>query len=224
MLGGGGCIPATQAFLQGLRALADETGALLIFDEVMTSRLAPGGLQEATGVIPDLTTLGKYVGGGMSFGAFGGRAALMEMFDPRRGNAVPHAGTFNNNVWSMAAGRVAMGEIFTAEAAEALFARGEALRASLNAACAEAGLPMQFSGAGSMMTVHFRAGPITTPYAATAEEEQRRELFFLDMLDAGFYLARRGMVSLSLPLEAADLGAMVEAVRDFLAARGPLLR
>src|SRR4029077_12444811 len=69
MQGTTGCIPAERSFLAGLRVLADETGALLIFDEVMTSRLAPGGLQEAHGILPDLTTLGKYVGGGMSFGA-----------------------------------------------------------------------------------------------------------------------------------------------------------
>src|SRR5216683_3256418 len=83
MQGGGGCIPATVEFLKGLRALADANDIVLIFDEVMTSRLSPGGLQEATGVTPDMTTLGKYIGGGMSFGAFGGKAALMSLFDPR---------------------------------------------------------------------------------------------------------------------------------------------
>src|SRR5204862_3478052 len=77
MLGGSGCIPASREFLADLRALARETGAVLIFDEVMTSRLAPGGLQEVHGILPDMTTLGKYVGGGMSFGAFGGKASLM---------------------------------------------------------------------------------------------------------------------------------------------------
>ena len=87
MQGTTGCIPAERGFLAGLRALANETGALLIFDEVMTSRLAPGGLQEVHGILPDLTTLGKYLGGGMSFGAFGGRAEIMERFDPRRPDA-----------------------------------------------------------------------------------------------------------------------------------------
>jgi glutamate-1-semialdehyde 2,1-aminomutase len=224
MLGSGGCIPASRDFLAALREACTETGAVLIFDEVMTSRHAAGGLQQRHGITPDMTTLGKYIAGGFNVGAFGGRADIMDVFNGHRPDALPHAGTFNNNVWSMAAGRVALGEIFTAEAAEALFARGEALRATLNAACAEADMPMQFTGAGSMMTVHFRAGPISGPYAATPEEEQRRELFFLDMLAAGFYLARRGMVTLSLPLTESDLGAMVEAVRDFLAARGPLLR
>ena len=98
MLGSGGCIPGTPPFLQGLRRLADDCGALLVFDEVMTSRLSPGGRQAQLGVMPDLTTLGKYIGGGLSFGAFGGRRDLMERFDPHRADALRHAGTFNNNV------------------------------------------------------------------------------------------------------------------------------
>ena len=84
MLGAGGCIPGRAGFLHGLRALADDSGALLIFDEVMTSRLSAGGRQAQLGLTPDLTTLGKYFGGGLSFGAFGGRADMMSRFDPRR--------------------------------------------------------------------------------------------------------------------------------------------
>jgi glutamate-1-semialdehyde 2,1-aminomutase len=114
-------------------------------------------------VTPDLTTLGKYMAGGMSFGAFGGRADIMAVFDGHRPGSLPHAGTFNNNVASMAGGCVAMGEIFTADAAEALFQRGERLRAALNQACD--GVAMQFTGTGSMMTVHFRSEPITAPLA-----------------------------------------------------------
>ncbi len=224
MLGSGGCIPATREFLMALREACTETGAVLIFDEVMTSRHAEGGLQQRHGVTPDMTTLGKYIAGGMNIGAFGGRAEIMDVFDAHRPGALPHAGTFNNNVWSMAAGCVALGELFTGPVVEALFQRGESLRARLNAACAEAGVEMQFTGAGSMMAAHFRRQPISTPYAATPEEEQRRELFFLDMLEAGFYLARRGMVALSLPLAPFDLERFVTAFQDFLQARGPLLR
>src|SRR5262249_55409530 len=113
MQGTTGCIPAERQFLAGLRNLADQTGALLIFDEVMTSRLAPGGLQEVHGILPDLTTLGKYAGGGMSFGAFGGRTDIMERFDPRRPDAFQHAGTFNNNVLTMNAGLAGLTEIYT---------------------------------------------------------------------------------------------------------------
>jgi glutamate-1-semialdehyde 2,1-aminomutase len=224
MLGSGGCIPASREFLAALREVCTETGAVLIFDEVMTSRHSEGGLQQRHGVTPDMTTLGKYIAGGMNIGAFGGRAEIMDVFDAHRPGALPHAGTFNNNVWSMAAGCVALGEIFRGEVVEALFQRGEALRARLNAACAEAGVAMQFTGAGSMMAAHFRRQPITTPYAATPEEEQRRELFFLDLLQAGFYLARRGMVALSLPLAPLDLERFLTAFQEFLQTRGPLLR
>ena len=100
----------------------------------MTSRLAPGGLQSVHGVKPDLTTFGKYIGGGMSFGAFGGRADIMDLFDPRRADALPHAGTFNNNVLTMSAGMAGLTEIYTPEAAVALNARGDALRERLNGA------------------------------------------------------------------------------------------
>ena len=143
MLGGGGCIPAEPGFLHALRAATDRHGIVLIFDEVMTSRLAPGGLQAEVGVTPDLTTLGKYVGGGMSFGAFGGHAELMARFDPRRPDALPHAGTFNNNVLTMAAGIAALTEVYTPDGAAALNARGEALRERLNALAGQAGVAMQ---------------------------------------------------------------------------------
>jgi len=225
MLGSGGCIPAEPAFLAGLREACDRTGTMLIFDEVMTSRHHAGGLQARLGgVRPDLMTLGKYVAGGMSFGAFGGSAALMAQFDGHRPGTLPHAGTFNNNVLSMAAGLVAMGEIFTSEAAEALWARGEALRARLNAVAAAQRVGLVFTGAGSMLTPHFRGGPLDRPAATVPpEEEQRRELFFLDMLGAGLYLARRGMVALSLPVTAADTDRFIAAVADFCEARRPLL-
>jgi glutamate-1-semialdehyde 2,1-aminomutase len=221
MLGSGGCIPASRPFLAALREACTATGAVLIFDEVMTSRHSFGGLQSRTGIIPDLTTLGKYVAGGMSFGAFGGRAEIMGVFDGHRPGSLGHAGTFNNNVLSMAAGRVAMGEIFTAATAEALFARGEALRLGLNRAAA--GTCLQFTGTGSMACAHFRSSPITTAYTATPAEESLRELFFLDMLAAGLYLARRGMSALSLPVADADCARYVAAVEEFVAARAPLL-
>jgi glutamate-1-semialdehyde 2,1-aminomutase len=222
MLGGGGCIPATSGFLQGLRALAEETGALLIFDEVMTSRLAPGGLQEATGVIPDLTTLGKYVGGGMSFGAFGGRAALMEMFDPRRGNAVPHAGTFNNNVLTMSAGIAALGEVYTPAVARALNDRGDTLRRSLNGIAAQRALPLHWTGRGSMLCFHVASAPPRNAAEAAAGDQGIKELLFLDLLERGFYIARRGMIALSLAVGEAELATFEDAVAEVLDLRAPL--
>jgi len=223
MLGAGGCIPATPEFLAALRAATREAGTLLIFDEVMTSRHSSGGLQKLRGVTPDLTTLGKYVAGGMSFGAFGGRGDVMDLFDGHRPGALVHSGTFNNNVMTMAGATVAMGEIFNASAADALFARGEILRARLNTICRERGVEMHFSGLGSMMQPHFRKGPIERPYAITPEEEALRELYFFDLLAAGIYIARRGMIAMSLPIGDSECDRLLAAVEEFCIVRGPLI-
>jgi glutamate-1-semialdehyde 2,1-aminomutase len=220
MIGSGGCIPAEPAFLRGLRDLADATGAVLIFDEVMTSRLAPGGLQEATGVLPDMTTLGKYVGGGMSFGAFGGRADIMAHFDPRRPQSLPHAGTFNNNVLTMAAGLAGLTEVYTPERARRLNDWGDRLRTRLNEVVA--GLPMQFTGRGSMLGVHMTAAPLRSPADAARGNDKLRDLFYFDLTARGLWLAKRGFMALSIALEDADADRLVAAVADFTESRAPL--
>jgi glutamate-1-semialdehyde 2,1-aminomutase len=222
MQGTTGCIPAERAFLTGLRALSNDTGALLIFDEVMTSRLAPGGLQEAHDILPDLTTLGKYVGGGMSFGAFGGRAALMERFDPRRPAAFQHAGTFNNNVLTMNAGLAGLTEIYTPERARALNAAGERLREQLNTVARQHGLAMQFTGLGSMIAVHMTDAPIRSQDDAERGNAALRDLFYFDLLARGIWFAKRGMFALSLALDEADSDKLVEAVEEFAQTRIPL--
>ncbi len=221
MLGSGGCIPAEPGFLRALREEATAHGAVLIFDEVMTSRMSGGGEQARLGIVPDMTTLGKYIGGGMTFGAFGGRAELMERYDPRRPGALPHAGTFNNNVLSMAAGAAGLSQVFTPAVADALFARGEALRAALNRAAG--GAAMRWTGLGSLMTVHFQHGPIVAS-DDLAPDTGLRDLFHLDMLERGFHLARRGMLALSLEIGAAECEAFEAAVADFVQARAGLLR
>jgi glutamate-1-semialdehyde 2,1-aminomutase len=224
MIGSGGCIAASPEFLTMLRQETTRAGALLILDEVMTSRLAPGGLQSVLGVKPDLTTFGKYIGGGMSFGAFGGRAEIMDRFDPRRADALPHAGTFNNNVLTMTAGLTGLTEIYTPEAAMALNARGETLRTQLNALCQAADAPMQFTGIGSMLAVHTMRGPIASPEDAAKDDPKLKELFFFDMLASGIWLARRGMMTLSLPVGDTECNALVAAVEEFLSGRRSLLQ
>jgi glutamate-1-semialdehyde 2,1-aminomutase len=223
MIGSGGCIAATLPFLEMLRRQTEQVGALLILDEVMTSRLAPGGLQSVVGVKPDLTTFGKYIGGGMSFGAFGGRAEIMNLFDPRRADALPHAGTFNNNVLTMTAGLTGLTEVYTPEAALALNARGETLRLRLNALCAAADAPVQFTGIGSMLAVHMMRGAVCSPEDAAKGDAKLKELFFFDMLAHGIWLARRGMMTLSLPIGDAECDALVAAVQEFLSVRRSLL-
>ncbi|QVM06564.1 hypothetical protein D8B26_001271 [Coccidioides posadasii str. Silveira] len=138
--GAGGCRPASAQFLKTLRALADQKSALLIVDEVMTSRLAPGGLAQEWALRPDLITLGKWIGGGMSFGAFGGRRDVLQLFDPRT-TKVPlgHAGTFNNNVLSMAAGCAGL-DVYSAQRVARLNELGSTLKARLHALLADASL------------------------------------------------------------------------------------
>ena len=217
MLGAGGCIPAEPAFLQALRDAATRVGAVLIFDEVMTSRMSAGGRQAQLGVTPDMTTLGKYIGGGMSFGAFGGREDIMQRYDPRNARALPHGGTFNNNVLTMAAGHAGLSQVFTPDAADALFERGELLRARLNAAAASRLMPVLWSGLGSMATVHFGVqGPIRSPADTRVANPAALELFFFDMLNAGFYLARRGMLALNLETSDTDCASFLAAWERFL--------
>jgi glutamate-1-semialdehyde 2,1-aminomutase len=147
----------------------------------------------------------------------------MSRFDPRRPDALPHAGTFNNNVLTMAAGIASLTEVYTPAAAAALNARGDALRARLNAAAERAGVAMQFTGRGSMLALHVLRGPVRSPADAAKGNVKARDLFFFDMQKAGFWLARRGMMALSLPLTDADYDAFVAAVEDFVSARAPVL-
>ena len=125
MLGAGGCITADPEFLKGVFVAARKAGAVCIADEVMTSRHGRSGLASLLGANADITTYGKYIGGGFSFEAFGGKAELLDQFDTARTGFISHAGTFNNNVATMAAGRVVLGEVFTADVAEAHTARGD---------------------------------------------------------------------------------------------------
>jgi glutamate-1-semialdehyde 2,1-aminomutase len=222
MQGTTGCIPAERSFLSGLRALASDTGALLIFDEVMTSRLAPGGLQELHGILPDLTTLGKYVGGGISFGAFGGRADIMERFDPRRRDAFQHAGTFNNNVLTMNAGLVGLTELYTPERARALNAWGDGLRERLNAVVRRHGLAMQFTGLGSMFSVHMTDAPVRSQEDAERGNALLRDLFYFDLLARAIWFAKRGMFALSIALDENDGDKLVDAVEEFADTRARL--
>lgn len=230
MQGGGGCIPGTPEFLRMLREECTANGIALVFDEVMTSRLSPSGLQGRLGITPDMTTFGKYLGGGTSFGAFGGKREVMAHFDPDRPDAIPHAGTFNNNVLSMAGGLAGLTQVFTPAAALRINALGDDLREGLARLAAKRGLPVQVTGIGSLLNVHFSRRPIVTsadahPSDPAAEKAIAglQKLFHLDMIDQGYYFARRGFVALSLPTTEADAEGFVAAVGEFLDARGALL-
>jgi glutamate-1-semialdehyde 2,1-aminomutase len=219
----GGCIVGEPEFLEGLQDLTQRHGALLIFDEVVTSRLSGGGRQALLGIRPDLTTFGKYIGGGMSFGAFGGRQDVMSQFDPRLPGATPHAGTFNNNVLSMAAGYAGLSRLYTPGAAAALNEKGERLRARLNGLCRERNVAMQFTGIGSLMNLHAGSQTIRSVDDLSDAETPLKDLFFFHMIERGCYVARRGFIVLTLAHEEGDLQRLEEAVASFVDRYEPLL-
>jgi len=209
MLGAGGCLPGTPEFLGTLRQAATETGAVLIFDEIQTSRLSVGGQQAVLGITPDMTTIGKFFGGGLAFGCFGGRRDIMGVFDPRRPGALMHAGTFNNNTLTMAAGIAAAG-LLTAEALDAVNARGERFRADLNALFERRQAPFHVTGLGSLMNVHMRGDP------------GLRKLMFFDLLRDGIYFAQRGLIALSFAITVDDTAAFLAATDRFATDRRAL--
>lgn len=217
VLGSGGVIPATREFLHALREETQAQGVLLILDEVMTSRLSPRGAGPLFGVTPDLLTVGKYLGGGLSFGAFGGRADLMARFDPSQPGALPHAGTFNNNVLSMAAGLAGLTQVLDDDRLDALNARGDRLREALQSVMAPHGWTA--TGMGSMVGFHPVPGPVDSPADLAAADDRRRELLFLDLLERGWYVAPRGFIALSIEVTDDDIDGFVAAVSDALAAR-----
>jgi glutamate-1-semialdehyde 2,1-aminomutase len=209
MLGASGCVPADQAFLEMLREETSATGALLVFDEVMTSRLSPGGLQSVVGVTPDLTTLGKYLGGGLSFGAFGGRADLMAAFDPTRPGALFHAGTFNNNVLTLSAGIAGLEQVLDDATLTDVNDRGDRLRLALDEVARPAGLHV--SGRGSLMTIHPAPAPVLASVPLTDAQAAARELVFFALVNRGFWLARRGMLTVSIPVTDEQCDGLVAA-------------
>ena len=217
MMGAAGCIRGSEAFLTGLRSLCDRYGVLLVFDEVMTSRMSEGGAQSRLGVVPDLSTFGKYLAGGMTFGAFGGRSELMAAFDPARGGTLTHGGTFNNNVVSMAGGVAALSEVLTAAALDEVFDRGESMRARLADVLTTSPRPMCVSGWGSIIGLHTVAGPVTRPADLATGDAALRELMFHELLERGIYIAPRGFLALSLEITDADVDTFVDALGDFVA-------
>jgi glutamate-1-semialdehyde 2,1-aminomutase len=208
MLGAGGCIPGTPEFLQSLRRSADDSGAILIFDEIQTARLSVGGRQKLLGIEPDLTTIGKFFGGGLAFGCFGGRRDIMDIFDPRRPDAVAHPGTFNNNTLTMAAGAAAVTGLLTEGALDLLNQRGERLRESMLSMFRTAGAPFTVSGLGSIMNIH--------PQGPSDWAADLRKLLFFELAAMGIYIAARGLIALSLAITDQDTGRLLRAIERFL--------
>jgi glutamate-1-semialdehyde 2,1-aminomutase len=216
LMGAGGALPGDESFLRAARDLTDDHDVPLIFDEVVTFRLGYGGAQERYGVTPDLTALGKFVGGGLSVGAFGWRADIMSVFHPEDG-ATDHSGTFNGNPATMAGGVATLDALDEAAIAE-LNRLGERLRAGAREVAADHDRPLTVTGDGSMFQLHCTAGPVTDVRSATGADAFAD--LFLAMRNRGVFLAPRGMGNLSTPMGDAEVDAFLEALDASLAATG----
>ena len=222
MMNSGGCIPATQAFADAVKDACAENDVLLIIDEVMTTRLAFNGLQGHFNLTPDLTTLGKIIGGGMPVGAFGGRADIMAQFDQTQPGAAAHNGSFNNNVMTMTAGAVALEQVLTAPVLEQNNQKGEVLRARLNAVLKREDVALRFSGMGSVMAIHVGYHP-PTRFALTKFDAPIRKLFHMYCVMNGIWIAQRGMLALSVETTDAHCDKMVETLEAFCTAYRDIL-
>ena len=208
------CILPREGYLQGLRTLCDEHGALLIFDEVMTGfRVALGGAQAHYGVKPDLTTFGKVIGGGMPVGAYGGRRDLMEQVAPA--GPIYQAGTLSGNPVAMAAGLAMLGLVQAPGFHDALAARTRLLCDGLQAVADGAGVPFSTNSVGGMFGLFFTAGKVETFAQATAADTARFNRFFHGMLERGIYLAPSAFEAgfMSSAHSDDDIAATLEAAR-----------
>lgn len=216
-----GCVPPAPGFLEGLRAVTSEYGAVLIFDEVMTGfRVAYGGAQERYGVLPDMTTLGKVIGGGLPVGAFGGRREIMEKVAPA--GSIYQAGTLSGNPLAMAAGIATLDVLAGGGAYAILESRGARLQEGLEAAARAAGVPACVQRVGAMLTVFFTAGPVTDFATAKRSDTERYGAFFRGMLERGIYLAPSQFeaVFLSVAHTEDDIDRTVAAAAAVLAELG----
>lgn len=186
----------------------------------MTSRLSPGGLAELYHLQPDLKTMGKYLGGGLAFGAFGGRADIMAVFDirpdasPSSVTRLAHHGTFNNNTLAMYAGHAGLTKAYTPDICRALNAQGDWLRTQL--ATVTKGTRMCFTGVGAILGSHFTEDGLQTLQKTVEEDWTLKQLFWFEMMEEGFWLTRRGVYALVLGTPQKELERFAAAVATFL--------
>jgi glutamate-1-semialdehyde 2,1-aminomutase len=212
LLANAGMIPVREGFLQTLREATQRLGILLIYDEVISFRVARGGAQEHFGVRPDLTTLGKIIGGGLAVGAFGGRAEVMNFYDPRGGKGrINHGGTFNANPLTMAGGLATM-EQLTPDAYTRLEALGDRLRDGVRRLLRKRAYPGQITGVGSLFWLHHTRKKLSDYRSARPDDPQAPARTFLGLINEGVLLSQRGLGACSLAMTDADVDRFVETL------------
>ena len=217
MLGSVGMLPATTEFLTMLREFTAANGIILIFDEVISYRASSGGAQEYYGITPDMTSLGKIIGGGFSIGAFGGSKEIMDLYDPTQtgGPRVAHAGTFNANPVTMLAGAATL-EQLTPEVYRKLAEMTEYLRAGILKVGAELETPVQVTGLGSLFGIHFTGEELLGYRDIAAEDAAFRHQVFLGLLNEGILMAANLVGAVSTEIGEAEVDAFTAALRRVL--------
>jgi glutamate-1-semialdehyde 2,1-aminomutase len=214
-----GVVPPARGYLERLREITSQHGALLIFDEVITGfRLRYGGVQKAFGIQPDLTCLGKIIGGGLPVGAYGGRREIMEMVAPQ--GPVYQAGTLAGNPLAMAAGIAALGALADDASYQRLEVSAIFLEDGLRRAAAETETPVRINRAGSMLTVFFASEPVTDFATAKRSDTKRYAAFFREMLSRGVFLPPSQFEAMFVSLAHTDdeIAQTIAAARESLAA------
>jgi len=216
IVGNMGCVPAADDYLVALRLITERENCVLIFDEVITLRLAFGGAQQIYAVRPDLTTLGKIIGGGLPVGAFGGRADIMSLFNPARGR-LPHSGTFNGNPATVAAGIAAL-ELLTEDAIALTNQLGDRLRTGLQGVIQTTEIDAQLTGVGSLVGIHFTREPIRNYRDALRAPRNMLSVLHLSLLNRGMFIAPRGFLCTSTVMSESEVDELVGAFEDTLLA------
>lgn len=207
-----------EHYLQGLRTLADQYGVLLIFDEVITLRLSSGGYQKIAGVTPDLTSMGKIIGGGFAVGAFGGKREIMQQFDPARKNKIAHSGTFNGHSVTMAAGLASVKNLDQV-AIDRINTFGHILARGFDDAFAEAGIAGKTTSAGSLVQVHWQNGKINNMQDVARGFQNAGDLPYLmhlELMNRGLFGAARGEFNISTVLTESDVNRAVMIFNEAL--------
>ena len=225
VMGYSGMVPGKKEYLEFLREISSQKNIFLIFDEIITFRLSPGGAQKLYGVRPDLTTFGKIIGGGLPIGAFGGRADIMDIFSPKRENPMHHSGTFNGNAVTMAAGVAAMKEI-DGQLISGINRLGDRLRKRIQALLDKRGIKGEMTGMGSLLNIHFSSEKVVDLRTARANWSSSlplRDLLNLALKNHGVYTPRRVMLSISSPMSDREMEKTLRAFEDSLDQLKPVI-
>jgi glutamate-1-semialdehyde 2,1-aminomutase len=220
-----GMIAAEEEYLRALRQLTEECEVLMIVDEVVTLRLGVGGFQQVRGIAPDLTSMGKIIGGGLPVGCFGGRRELMELFNPERRDSVMHTSTFSGNALTMAAGIASMNALTASEIAR-INTLGDELRAGFDRAFASAGVRGRTLGWGSLCNLHLYDGEIRNArdtLRGFAESGRMSRLLHLGLLRRGIFSSPRGMFNVSTAMTRDDVTTASDALADTLTELRPAI-